>query len=172
VASHFRFSSTEADSFLLLGNGQRLSLTEIGDFDFQDIDLLTLSACETAVGSGQGSEVEGLAVTAEKQGAKGVLASLWPVADQTTAALMQRLYALHTTQHLSKAEALRQAQLELLQGQLKVAQPQGREDRGQVLQASINADAADQAPPYVADPARPYAHPYYWAPFILMGNWL
>jgi CHAT domain-containing protein len=69
VASHFRFSPTEADSFLLLGDGSTLSLREIrtGRYDFQNVDLLTLSACETAVGSGQGTEVEGLAVTAERR---------------------------------------------------------------------------------------------------------
>jgi CHAT domain-containing protein len=176
VASHFWFSPTEADSFLLLGGGSALSLREIrgGGYGFKNVDLLTLSACETAVGTGQGQEVEGLAVTAEKKGAKGVLATLWPVADQTTAALMQRMYALREGERLSKAEALRRAQVELIQGKLSVPAPtkEATGDRGEVLRVGTDSQSGPQAPAYVPDPARPYAHPYYWAPFILMGNWL
>ncbi len=176
VASHFRFGTTEADSYLLLGDGTTLTLADIrtGRYDFQHVDLLALSACETAVGGGQGREVDGLAVTAEKKGAKGVLATLWPVADQTTAALMQRLYFLRTTEHLNKAEALRQAQLGLLQGKIGVAPEQmvGTEDRGLVRRVNTGQGANDQAPAYVPQPGRSHAHPYYWAPFILMGNWL
>ncbi len=167
VASHFRFSPTEADSFLLLGDGSTLSLRDIrtGHYDFQNVDLLTLSACETAVGSGQGREVEGLAVTAEKKGAKGVLATLWPVADQTTAALMERMYALREGEHLSKAEALRRAQVEMMQGKLSVPAPTpgATGDRGEVLRVGTDSQSGPQAPAYVPDPARPYAHPYYWA---------
>jgi CHAT domain-containing protein len=175
VASHFSFSPTEDDSFLLLGDGSALSLKQIraGRFDFQNVDLLTLSACETALGGGQGREVEGLAVTTEKKGAKGVLATLWRVADQTTAALMQRMYALREGEGLSKAEALRRAQVELIQDQLSVPPPEevpAPGDRGSVLR--VDTDGRSTTPPYVPDPARPYAHPYYWGPFVLMGNWL
>lgn len=145
IASHFSFSSgTEADSFLVLGDGSRLSLKDIreGDFDFRNVDLLALSACETAVGGGQdsnGREVEGLAALAQKQGAKGVLATLWPVADDSTALLMRQFYEIREAKSgTTKADALRQAQLDLLRG----------------------------------DPKSPYVHPYFWAPFVLMGNWL
>jgi CHAT domain-containing protein len=176
VASHFRIGPTETEAFLLLGDGSALTLEQIrtGRYDFQNVDLLTLSACETAVGSGQGREVEGLAVTAEKKGTKGVLATLWPVADQTTAALMQRIYALREGERLNKAEALRRAQLELLQGKLGVppSDQAATGARGQVLRLGACSPSGAQAPPYVPDPAKPYAHPYYWAPFILMGNWL
>jgi len=175
VASHFRFSPTEEDSFLLLGDGSHLNLAEIrkGRYDFKGVDLLTLSACETAVGAGQGREVEGLAVTAQKKGAKGVLATLWPVADNTTAALMQRMYELRGADRLSKAEALRRAQLELMQGTTQVKPAEGTKEggRGVVLSARKDQPESGEAPPYLADPKRPYAHPYYWAPFILMGNW-
>jgi len=140
VASHFQFSpGTEINSFLLLGDGNKLSLGDIRtrNFRFDNVDLLTLSACETGLGGGrnqQGKEIEGFAVIAQQQGAKAVLATLWPVADQSTAILMTELYKLRQEKSLTKIEALRQAQLSLL-----------------------------------ANPK--YAHPFYWAPFILMGNW-
>ncbi|EKD97088.1 MAG: hypothetical protein ACD_23C01077G0002 [uncultured bacterium] len=141
VASHFRFSpGTEVNSFLLLGDGQQLTLGDIRtrNYRFDNVDLLTLSACDTGLGGGrdaQGREIEGFGVIAQQQGAKAVLATLWPVADQSTATLMAEMYRRRQEQKLTKTEALRQAQLSLLS--------QGR-----------------------------YAHPFYWAPFILMGNWL
>jgi CHAT domain-containing protein len=140
VASHFRFSpGTEVNSFLLLGDGQQLTLGDIRtqNYRFDQVDLLTLSACDTGLGGGrdaQGREIEGFGVIAQQQGAKAVLATLWPVADQSTALLMADLYKQRQSQRLTKIEALRQAQLGLM------AQPR-------------------------------YAHPFYWAPFILMGNW-
>ena len=168
VASHFQFvPGTEKDSFLLLGDGSRLDLAELrqGRYDFKDVDLLTLSACETALGGGEGKEVEGMAVTAQKKGAKAVLATLWPVADRTTAVLMQRMYDLRENAKLSKAEALRRAQIELLNGQIG--------PKTNPNPAALEKKASkENEPRFVADPTKPYAHPYYWAPFILMGNWL
>lgn len=140
VASHFRFSpGTEVNSFLLLGDGQQLTLGDIRtqNFRFDNADLLTLSACDTGLGGGRdelGREIEGFGVIAQQQGAKAVLATLWPVADQSTATLMAEMYRRREGQKLSKIEALRQAQSTLLE------QPR-------------------------------YSHPFYWAPFILMGNW-
>lgn len=141
VASHFQFSpGTEVNSFLLLGDGQQLTLGDIRtqNYRFDNVDLLTLSACDTGLGGGrdaQGREIEGFGVIAQQQGARAVLATLWPVADQSTAKLMAEMYRRRQEQKLTKTEALRQAQLLLLS--------QSR-----------------------------YAHPFYWAPFILMGNWL
>jgi CHAT domain-containing protein len=140
VASHFRFSpGTEANSFLLLGDGQHLTLGDIRtqNYRFDQVELLTLSACDTGLGGGRdekGREIEGFGVIAQQQGAKAVLATLWPVADKSTAMLMADMYLRRQSQGMSKIEALRQAQLALM------AQPK-------------------------------YAHPFYWAPFILMGNW-
>ena len=140
VASHFQFSpGTEINSFLLLGDGQQLTLGDIRtkNYRFDNVDLLTLSACDTGLGGGrdaQGREIEGFGVIAQQQGAKAVLATLWPVADQSTAMLMADMYKQRQDKSLTKIEALRQAQISLL------SQPK-------------------------------YAHPFYWAPFILMGNW-
>lgn len=140
VASHFRFSpGTEINSFLLLGDGTRLTLADLRaqNYRFDDVDLLTLSACETGLGGGRdqsGREIEGFGVIAQQQGAKAVLATLWKVADSSTAVLMGDLYSRRVRFGLSKVEALRQAQISL------AAHPRT-------------------------------AHPFFWAPFILMGNW-
>jgi CHAT domain-containing protein len=175
IASHFVFRpGTEADSYLLLGDGGKLSLRDlrIADYDFQDVELLTLSACDTAAGGGSdanGREVEGLGVLAQQKGARAVMATLWPVADVSTGVLMQNFYRLRTGgSDVTKAEALRQAQLALLTGQ---HQPPTSAVSG--TQAGERGMArADRAPRFKPDPKAPYAHPYFWAPFILMGNWL
>lgn len=166
IASHFVFRpGTEATSYLLLGDGDRLTLKRIRDekFDFGKVDLLTLSACETGLGGSrdaQGQEVEGLAVLVQRQGAKGVIATLWPVADASTALFMQHMYRLRE-RNLSKAEALRQAQIAFIRGLERA--PGGADAERGVRRADPPAPGAAGAT---------YAHPYFWAPFILMGNWL
>lgn len=152
IASHFAFlPGDEARSFLLLGDGQHLPLSELRALPnlFGGVDLLTLSACQTAVGGSgaDGREVEGFAVLAQRQGAKAVVASLWPVSDASTRELMREFYRLREARPgTSKAEALQHAQLRLLRG----------------------LSGADSSR---AQPTAPFAHPYYWAPFILIGNW-
>lgn len=164
IASHFSFRPGNAtQSFLLLGDGSHLTVEDIreeGEPLFAGVELLTLSACDTAMGGEQadGREVEGLGVEAQNQGAFGVLATLWPVVDESTAQLMGSFYRGRQEEKLSKAEALRQAQLTLLLG------------RTTAPRNSVGAapTATSRLP---ADPTKPYAHPGYWAPFILMGNW-
>jgi CHAT domain-containing protein/tetratricopeptide (TPR) repeat protein len=149
IASHFRFKpGNETDSYLLLGDGGHMSLADVGMMvnPFGGVDLLTLSACDTAIGGtgANGKEVEGFGVLAQRKGAKAVIATLWPVADASTNELMQTFYQIRESKPgTTKAEALRQAQLELLNGSVK----------------------------FGGGPAAPYTHPYYWAPFILIGNW-
>jgi CHAT domain-containing protein len=167
IASHFKFTpGTEADSFLLLGDGGRLTLQQIRQQDLRfDVDLLTLSACETAVGdNARGQEVEGLGALAQKQGAKAVLATLWPVADASTGLFMREMYRRRTEERLTKAEAIGQVQMAFLQGRLKGGG--ALVDRG-----ARTTGSAPSVPATAAAPAN-YAHPFYWAPFILMGNWL
>ncbi len=147
IASHFVFKpGTDRASYLLLGDGAKLSLAQIREeYDFTGLDLLTLSACNTAMGANaDGREVEGFGALAQRQGAKGVLATLWSVDDDSTGLFMRRLYERRATRSLGKAEALRQAQLEFIRA------------------------GETQAARY----PKHYRHPYYWAPFILMGNWL
>jgi CHAT domain-containing protein/Flp pilus assembly protein TadD len=159
IASHFVLrSGTEDDSFLLLGDG-RLSLADLrksADYDMSGVELLTLSACDTAFGDGR--EIEGLATTAQLRGARSVMASLWEVNDPSTSAFMQRFYTeLRHDARTGKAEALQHAELALLHGETATA---GAERGFQI-------ESGTQTP----DPPRNYSHPYYWAPFILMGDW-
>jgi CHAT domain-containing protein len=128
IASHFQFSpGTEINSFLLLGDGSELTLGDIRtqNYRFDNVDLLTLSACNTGLGGGRdakGIEIEGFGVITQQQGAKAVMATLWPVRDQSTALLMADMYREHQHGNVSKIEALRQAQLALLE-QPKYASP-------------------------------------------------
>jgi len=162
IASHFKFApGTDRDSFLLLGDGSTMSLDKLrnGSF-FQESELLTLSACETAMGTtGKGIEIEGFGAIAMNQGAKSVIATLWPVSDNSTAMLMKEFYRLKEEKKLPKVEALRQAQLALLNGTIQATTKESSPERGSDRKR------------YSADTSKPYSHPYYWAPFILMGNW-
>jgi len=174
IASHFNFSlQSDAQSFLLLGDGKQLSLAELrtGGWKFDSVDMMTLSSCETALGGSRdanGREIEGFGALVQRQGAKGVLATLWKVADQSTAILMQTLYRLRQENGLTKAEALREAQLALINGKHAHTPPN---TVNTPIPNSAGAVSAN-APAYTPDPDKPFAHPYYWAPFILMGNWL
>ena len=171
VASHFSFTPGSDASYLLLGDGKQLSLAEIKDEDvrFDRVDLFALSACETAVGEGKnanGIEVEGLGVLAQRQGAHAVLATLWQVSDNSTAVLMGEFYRQRLQGSAStKAQALQQAQISLLRG--TPPNPTNQDDaRGLPAPKQTNSSAP------TIDPKLPWAHPYYWAPFVIMGNWL
>jgi CHAT domain-containing protein len=119
MATHGAVSATPGDSFLLTYDG-RLTMTDlesllrIGEFRDRNIDLLTLSACDTAVGDERAAL--GLAGIAVKSGATSVLASLWKVDDEATATLMNRFYEQlqQPGSEMSKARALRNAQLTML----------------------------------------------------------
>lgn len=122
VASHFVFQpGTERDSYLLLGDGDRLSLATVldNDLDFNNVALLTLSACQTALGGAgaDGREIESFGWLAQRQGAKAVLATLWPVADKSTATFMSTMYGHLKTGRLSKAAAIRKTQLAFIRSE-------------------------------------------------------
>jgi CHAT domain-containing protein len=160
VASHFVFSTArEASSYLLLGDGSKLTLAEFGDLRFDAIDLVVLSACNTAVGGGHsqnGREIEGLGALVRYQGANQVLATLWPVADMTTASLMHAFYRNRYRAKLAPAEALRRAQLDVLRG---AADPPTNTSTRALVDPDEDQTAAKTDT----------GHPFYWAPYILMG---
>lgn len=165
IASHFVFSpSQEDESFLLLGVG-RLSLRDIREMSFEGLDLLTLSACETAVGGGRngnGAEVESFAALAQVRGADAVLASLWSVDDISTAAFMQRFYATRRSATTTKVEALQATQLAMIR----------REITPSSARTSLVRGTVEGRPEANAGLVTDYTHPFYWAPFVLSGNWL
>jgi CHAT domain-containing protein len=139
LATHGQFSSEVEDTFILTWEGQ-VNVNDLDQLlqvrereDSQPIELLVLSACQTATGDQRAAL--GLAGVAVRSGARSTLATLWSVRDESTAQLMAEFYQSLTQAENSKAESLRQAQLSILKN------PE-------------------------------YEHPYYWAPFVLVGNWL
>ena len=142
LATHGNFSSNPDETFVLLWD--RLLQAKnfdrflgIGDrINRRGVELLTLSACKTATGDKRATL--GLAGIAVRAGARSTLATLWKVEDDSTAAITIQFYKLLKDKKLTKAQALRQAQLYLME----------------------------------QHPNSNYKLPYYWAPFVLVGNWL
>jgi CHAT domain-containing protein len=130
---------------------------------FHGTKLLTLSACSTGMGevAKDGLEMESLGMIAQQKDAEAVLATLWDVNDASTGELMSDFYRRWVKNPSEgKGEALRQAQLALLRG--SAAGPSGRgQDRGLVMDRQADSSSG---------PIQ-YSHPYYWAPFVLIGNY-
>ncbi len=133
------------DSFILFGDGSRLTLREITNLSLPNIDLVVLSACRTGMGSilQDGSEILGLGYQMQRAGVKASIATLWQVDDRGTQLLMVDFYQALKKGNVTKAKALREAQLALIAGNIN-----GEKD------------------------AKSFRHPYYWASFILIGDGL
>ena len=119
LATHAKFEAEASESFLLTYDGRMdmeglERLVRQSRFRDEPIELLTLSACSTAEGSPRAAL--GLAGVALKSGARSAFASLWFVNDRSTSVLVSRFYAELAMPGVSKAEALRQAQLSLIAG--------------------------------------------------------
>ncbi len=141
LATHGQFSSNLAETFILAWDGE-INVKELDNIlrgrtplKEKAIELLVLSACETATGDERAAL--GLAGMAVRAGARSTVATLWSVNDEATAEFMGQFYQELAKKQVTKAEALRQAQLTLLKS-------------GYGL----------------------YRHPFYWAPYVLLGNWL
>ena len=177
IASHFQFETgDDTKSFLLLGDGGHFSLADMKSMPhlFSHVDMLTLSACQTAVGStrADGREIDGCAVIAQHDGANTVVASLWPIADASTPLLMHSFYQLRRDHPaLSKSEALREAQLSLLRGTATTTSTPIAHTRGGSTDTPSAEDDVADLPDFHGDQTKPFAHPYYWAPFVLIGKW-
>ena len=142
LATHGLFSSTPEETFILTWE-DTLNIDELNQLlrgreegQREPIELLVLSACQTATGDRRAAL--GLAGVAVKAGARSTLATLWVVNDAATAELMINFYQeLNQDKTISKAQALRRAQISMIKG-----------------------DDTERR------------KPYYWAPFVLVGNWL
>jgi len=139
IASHGQFEH-DCDKTFILTYDDKLTMDGLehlirpSQFRREPVELLTLSACQTAAGDDRAAL--GLAGVAVKAGARSALATLWFVNDQASATLMTEFYTqLAGDRSISKARALQLAQQKML-----------------------------------AD--RRYHHPCYWAPYLLIGNWL
>ncbi|MEM9218952.1 MAG: tetratricopeptide repeat protein [Cyanobacteria bacterium P01_F01_bin.150] len=166
IATHAEFVPNIRDaSYILSGLGEKLTIADIGSLDsqFENLHLVVLSACQTALGGASldGTEIAGVSSFFLGKGkADAVLASLWKVSDSSTSLLMQRFYENLAGGNLSKAEALQAAQLSLLQG--TDSRDISSNARGAVG-IRVNSDR-------LPDSTIDFSHPYYWAPFILIGN--
>lgn len=164
LATHAAFvTGKPEDSFILFGNGDRATLRDVGNWSFQKVDLMVLSACETGVGGEleDGEEVLGFGYLMQQAGVRTAIASLWSVSDGGTQALMSSFYAALQGNNITKIEALRQAQIALITGNYQALGKQ----RGDIVVEGIQ----DSVP---TDVQQRLNHPYYWSPFILIGNGL
>jgi CHAT domain-containing protein len=149
------------DSFILFGDGEWATLRDIENWSLPKVDLVVLSACETGLGGlGDGVEILGLGYQFQRTGARAAIASLWAVNDSSTEFLMNAFYDL-LQQGKTKAEAMRQAQLKMLHIQSQTI----ASDR-----SSVNFTVPQNASTNLIN--HDLSHPYYWAPFILIGNGL
>ena len=163
LATHGSFQpSAPNESFIQLWNEQ-LKFDELRKLakNGEPIELLVLSACETAFGN-LDAEL-GFAGLAVQAGVKSVLASLWQVDDGGTLGLMREFYRQLSSQDTTvKAEALRQAQIAMINGDLRLEA--GRLRSGRVGDDGVKLPDAEFAENMT------FSHPYYWASFMMIGT--
>jgi CHAT domain-containing protein len=139
LATHGQFSSQAKNTFILASDGP-INVNQLDNLlrtrnqsSSETVELLVLSACETATGDKRAAL--GLAGVSVRAGARSTLASLWQIDDEATAIFIGEFYRELANQ-VTKAEALRRAQMALLKKYPN------------------------------------YSRPGYWAPYVLVGNWL
>ncbi len=160
LATHAAFNSGDLENSYIQMWNERLSLADIDRLKLSDaeIDLIVLSACNTALGDA-GSEY-GFAGFAVKTGSQSALASLWPVSDEGTLGFMSQFYSQLRNAPV-KAEALRAAQIKLLNGEV------GIED-GYVY--GPDASPITFLPSLEMSGRWDFSHPFYWSAFTMIGN--
>ena len=164
LATHGEFQpGSPENSFIQLKNEQ-LQLDQLRQMGWSNppLELLVLSACRTVLGD---TEAElGFAGLALQAGVKSALASLWYVSDVGSLALMTEFYRqLHEAPKATlKAEALRQAQLELLRGEVAIADGN--------LELPGLAEPISLGPELSGTQVSSLQHPYFWAAYTLSGN--
>jgi filamentous hemagglutinin family protein len=159
LATHAHFKpGAPSNSYIQLGNG-KLSLNQLRQLGWNNppVDLLVLSACRTALGDREAElGFGGLAVQA---GVKSALGSVWNISDEGTLGLMTEFYQQLKTAP-TKSEALRQAQLAMLKGKVRL--------RGGVLQTT---GKNVPLPPELAKLGDvDFSHPNYWSGFTMIGS--
>ena len=147
LATHGLFSSDPQQTFIVTGDRDIIDIetlsTLLRSSNGQKPELVVLSACDTATGDERA--VLGLAGVAVRTGTSSTLASLWSVGDASTAQLMSQFYREFENPSAKKADALQKAQLSLIES----------------LRTNPPLPELKELPP----------HPYYWAPYVLVGNW-
>ncbi|NJO65634.1 MAG: tetratricopeptide repeat protein [Richelia sp. RM2_1_2] len=169
LATHGEFvPGIDKASYLLLGDNTKLAIPDIQTLGgLSNIHLVVLSACQTALAGERqdGVEIATLAYSFINKGAKSVIASLWQVADNSTSTLMQNFYnnLANSKQPITKAEAMRLAQLQLLYDKNVTISDIKR--AGGLIPEGLQSSGKKSE-------LETFAHPYYWSPFVLIGNGL
>ena len=166
LATHAQFQSGSLEnSFIQLWN-DKLELTDVKQLSWNNppVTLLVLSACQTARGD---REAElGFAGLAFKAGVKSVLGSLWYVRGEGTLPLMAEFYH-QLTQGKIKVAALREAQMAMLQGRVKI-------DREGLISIDDRSRMLSSGEPLKIDLELSgdvnLSHPYYWSGFTMIGS--
>ncbi len=162
LATHGEFKSGAPSNSYIQLSDTRLTLDRVRELGWNQppkVELLVLSACKTAVGD-NGVEL-GFAGLAVQAGVKSVLASLWYVSDEGTLGLMAEFYH-HLKVAPIKAEALRQAQIAMIKGQVRI-------ENGRLILSNLNKEL--ELPPELAKLTyKNLSHPYYWSAFTMIGS--
>jgi CHAT domain-containing protein len=174
IASHFVMETgSGAEPYLMMGGdetgqdkGYEWNLSDMvnSSVAFHGTRLLTLSACSTAkeYKSRNGLEMDSLGMVAQQKDAEAVMATLWDVNDASTSRLMSDFYTRWVKHPADgKAEALREAQLAFIHADASKGAGSETSERGFKKATTPAADFKDTG----------YAHPFYWAPFVLIGNY-
>lgn len=159
LATHAEFQPGKPENSYIQFEDTQLHLNEIQGISWNDppIELLVLSACKTAVGD---EDVElGFAGLALQAGVQSALATLWYVNDIGTLALISEFYEQLKTAK-TKAEAIRQTQIKMIQGDVKITSEKLKFSRGEIplpenLQTLGDTD---------------FSHPFYWSGFTLISS--
>ena len=174
IASHFVMETGSGEEpYLMMGGketgedkGYEWNLSDMvnSSVAFHGTRLLTLSACSTAKDykSRNGLEMDSLGMVAQQKDAEAVMATLWDVNDASTSRLMSDFYTRWVKNPADgKAEALREAQLAFLHSNAPQGAGAETSERGFKKAPAATGDWKDMG----------YAHPFYWAPFVLIGNY-
>ena len=118
-ATHAEFNTGAPDnSFIIFGNGDKIRLSELTDWQIPNVNLIVLSACQTGLSTlGSGVEILGFGYQVQKVGAKQAIASLWSVSDDGTQALMAAFYRELQKGDVTPIEALHRAQVALIKSE-------------------------------------------------------
>ncbi|MFP4410754.1 CHAT domain-containing protein, partial [Coleofasciculus sp.] len=159
LATHGEFKSGKPENSYIQFWQTKLALDQIRGLGLNNppVELMVLSACRTALGDEEAElGFTGLAVQA---GVKSAVGSLWYVSDEATLGLMTTFYS-YLKQAPIKAEALRQTQLAMIRGEVRI-------EKGQLITPNFTLPL----PPQLAElPDKELTHPYYWSAFTLVGS--
>jgi CHAT domain-containing protein/Tfp pilus assembly protein PilF len=151
------------NSFILFSANTYATLRDIESWTLNNFDLVVLSACETGLGGKfgtNGEEILGLGYQFQTRGAKATIASLWQVNDPATSAYMQRFYNYLAKPGTSKVQAMQTVSRDFITGQVPPSELSTLRAGAKPSVRSLGNAPLD------------LSHPYYWAPFILIGNGL